>query len=172
MEVVLFSESGTNPAKRKSVIVTKSLEGRISLEDYQAKDLQIKRLLIDKIATMTRRMHEAGVNHRDYYLCHFLLDEQFDEPFLNLIDLHRAQVRSAVPCRWLVKDLGGLLFSALEKDITKRDLLRFVKKYKGELMSLRTDKVFWSKVIVRARKLYVRNHDSIPKHVQRLLELS
>ena len=171
MEPVLFCESGTNPAKRKSAIATRSLEGRISLEDYQAKNLPIKRLLIDMVATMTKGMHEAGINHRDYYLCHFLLDDQ-DEPCLNLIDLHRAQLRSAVPRRWLIKDLGGLLFSALEKDITKRDLLRFVKKYKGELMSLKTDKAFWRKVIVRARKLYVRNHGSIPAKIQRLLELS
>ena len=84
---------------------------------------------------MTGRMHGAGVNHRDCYICHFLLhtDAPFDaEDFrLSVIDLHRAQVRHAVPKRWRDKDLAGLYFSALDIGLTRRDLLRFLKVYFG-----------------------------------------
>ena len=169
MEGVLYCESGSNPALKNSAILTRSLENRISLEDYEVENPMIKRHLIKLIAMMTKRMHSAGVNHRDYYLCHFLLDRQSDELQLNLIDLHRAQLRTKVPPRWLVKDLGGLLFSALEKGMTKRDLLRFVRDYSGDLSTLRVNRSFWCSVIGRARKLYLQDHQSIPEDIDRLL---
>ena len=171
MEVALFCESGKNPARKRSAILTRSLEDRITLEDYKAVNPVIKRRLIELIAMMAKRMHLAGVNHRDYYLCHFLLDKGSTEPQLNLIDLHRAQLRRKVPKRWLVKDLGGLLFSALEKGLTRRDLLRFIRIYSGGLDRLRTDKGFWRDVVERACRLYEQDHDSIPQDICRLLQL-
>jgi heptose I phosphotransferase len=52
-----------------------------------------------------------------------------DDLRLSLIDLHRAQVRSATPTRWRNKDLAGLYFSALNIGLTRRDKLRFLKAY-------------------------------------------
>jgi heptose I phosphotransferase len=78
-------------------------------------------------------MHRGGVNHRDCYICHFLLHT--DKPVtaedfkLSLIDLHRAQTRPAITRRWRDKDLAALYFSALDIGLTKRDKLRFVKGY-------------------------------------------
>ena len=78
-------------------------------------------------------MHRAGVNHRDCYICHFLLHT--DKPMsahdfkLSIIDLHRAQVRAQVPRRWRDKDLAGLYFSALDIGLTRRDKLRFLRSY-------------------------------------------
>ena len=96
---------------------------------------QLKRALIERVAQMTRQMHRAGVNHRDCYICHFLLHT--DQPLsvenvpLSLIDLHRAQVRSKVPLRWRNKDLAGLYFSALNIGLTRGDKLRFLRTYFG-----------------------------------------
>ena len=169
MEVALFCESGKNPARKRSAILTRSLDDRISLEDYKTASPVIKRRLIEMIATMAKRMHRAGVNHRDYYLCHFLLERASAEPQLNLIDLHRAQLRAKVPKRWVVKDLGALLFSALDKGLTRRDLLRFIRIYSGGLTTLRSDKSLWRDVIGRAYKLYEQNHDSVPRYIEKLL---
>jgi heptose I phosphotransferase len=78
-------------------------------------------------------MHQGGVNHRDFYLCHFLL--HLDPPptpehfRLSLIDLHRAQLRARTPRRWRDKDLAALYFSVLDIGLTKRDLLRFLAAY-------------------------------------------
>ena len=76
-------------------------------------------------------MHRGGVNHRDFYLCHFLLHLPLDTPTprLSLIDLHRAQVRKQVPQRWRDKDLAALYFSALDIGLTRRDRLRFLRTY-------------------------------------------
>ena len=121
---------------------------------------------------MSRSMHEAGLNHRDFYLCHFLMDKEVkSQPVLHLIDLHRAQIRNTVPSRWLEKDLGGLLFSAFEKNLTRRDLLRFIKVYrKGRLReSLKAEAAFWQRVVARAKKLYLQDHDELPDEVVVLL---
>jgi hypothetical protein len=74
-------------------------------------------------------MHGGGVNHRDFYICHFLLHLPVDAgaPRLSLIDLHRAQVREQTPRRWRDKDLAALYFSALDIGLTRRDGLRFLQ---------------------------------------------
>lgn len=82
---------------------------------------------------MVRKMHQGGINHRDCYICHFLLHLPFegDEESLKIsvIDLHRAQIRNSVPRRWRDKDLIGLYFSSLNIGLTKRDVFRFLKIY-------------------------------------------
>lgn len=172
MTAVLFCERGINPATRRSAILTQSLGDRVSLEDYLPENLQVKRRIINEVADMSRKMHAAGVNHRDFYLCHFLMGQADRErPELFLIDLHRAQIRSSVPERWLVKDLGGLLFSAFDKPLTRRDLLRFVRVYRpgGLRHALTADRRFWLKVIARARRLYLQDHKTVPTQIERLL---
>ncbi len=78
-------------------------------------------------------MHRAGVNHRDCYICHFLLHTDravTPEDFrLSVIDLHRAQTRRRTPRRWRDKDLAALYFSALDVGLTRRDKLRFLRAY-------------------------------------------
>ena len=75
----------------------------------------------------------AGVNHRDCYICHFLLHT--DRPVtaedfkLSVIDLHRAQTRAKISRRWRDKDLAALYFSALDIGLTQRDKLRFLRGY-------------------------------------------
>ncbi len=137
MRAVAFGESGSNPARRHSFIVTEELAPAVSLEDFcrdwpQHPPLPaLKHALIRRVAEMARRMHDGGVNHRDFYICHFLLHLPVDAstPRLSLIDLHRAQVRTSTPRRWRDKDLAALYFSALDIGLTKRDRLRFLKTY-------------------------------------------
>ena len=139
MTAVAYGERGANPAQRHSFIITEELAPTISLEDYTRDWLRdppqpaLKRALINRVAEMTGRMHRAGVNHRDCYICHFLLHTDTpptpDDLRLSLIDLHRAQVRDAVPRRWRDKDLSGLYFSALNIGLTERDKLRFLRTY-------------------------------------------
>ena len=81
---------------------------------------------------MVREMHRLGINHRDCYICHFLLQLPFNdlEHFkLSIIDLHRAQIRASVPLRWRNKDLVALYYSCLNIGLTARDYLRFLKIY-------------------------------------------
>ena len=142
MHGVGFGQKGINPIRRTSFIITEDLTPTVSLEDYCAEWATVpppapeKWMIIRRVATMVRKMHLAGVNHRDCYICHFLLHLPFDgdEQHLKIsvIDLHRAQMRAHVPRRWRDKDLIGLYFSSLNIGLTKRDIFRFMKIYFDE----------------------------------------
>ena len=139
MHGVAFGQKGLNPVKRISFIITEDLSPTISLEDF-CRDWQshppafsVKKMLIERVAEMVRKMHSIGINHRDCYICHFLLHLPFDNKKENLrlsiIDLHRAQFRDQVPLRWRNKDLIGLYYSCLNIGLSKTDYCRFLKIY-------------------------------------------
>jgi heptose I phosphotransferase len=139
MRAVAYGQRGRNPAARHSFIITEELAPTISLEDFcrpwpqQPPPAALKHALIARVADMAGRMHRAGVNHRDFYICHFLLHLDPAPAAatlkLSLIDLHRAQLRDKTPRRWRDKDLASLYFSALEIGLTRRDRLRFLRGY-------------------------------------------
>lgn len=139
MKAVAFGMRGANPATQHSFIVTEELAPTVSLEDFcrdwpqRPPPPALKRALIERVADMARRMHGGGVNHRDFYICHFLLHldpaPTPDALKLSLIDLHRAQARSHTPRRWRDKDLAALYFSALEIGLTRSNRLRFLRSY-------------------------------------------
>ncbi len=119
----------------------------------------LKHRIIAAVAQLTRAMHGAGVVHRDYYLYHLLVDEtqlRSGVVALSLIDLHRAQLRRDIPARWLVRDLGALLFWCLDLPITRRDRLRFIRAYSGRPLreTLQRDGDFWMRVQRRGIELY------------------
>ncbi|MDR1350186.1 MAG: lipopolysaccharide core heptose(I) kinase RfaP [Zoogloeaceae bacterium] len=138
MTVAAFGERGRNPARRQSFLITEEIAPAIDLEvltqNWQTAPPAFPRkyALMRALAELLRNMHGAGVNHRDCYLCHFLLRTETAEtknPALAVIDLHRAQTRAAVPRRWRDKDLAALYFSALNIGLTRRDKLRFLRLY-------------------------------------------
>lgn len=161
--VVGYGECGFNPATKKSFILTKALPESVSLETLceswksEPPSFQLKQALIKKIAHIAKTLHDNGINHRDFYLCHFLLAEET----LYLIDLHRAQIRKKVPVRWLIKDLAGLYFSCIHNGFTQRDYLRFIKHYRDASLRdiLKNEKMFWMKVKKRGEDLY-RDHNN------------
>jgi len=181
MTLVGYGERGSNPARRQSFVITEALEETVSLEDFCADwekhppttkaELRLKRALINKLAEVSRRMHESGLNHRDYYLCHFLLDrsagamkDPVSLPRLSLIDLHRVQIRKRTPLRWIVKDIGGLWFSSMRIGLTRRDLYRFMTVYKNKSLrdTLQDDGKFWSRCRLRAYSLYHSFYHELP----------
>ena len=46
-----------------------------------------------------------------------------------MVDLHRAQMRTVVPRRWLVKDIASIYFSSLDIGLTKKDVYLFLQVY-------------------------------------------
>lgn len=168
MTAVAYGERGSNPATQHSFIITEELAPTISLEDFAANWLEqppaptLKRALIAEVAQMAGTMHRAGVNHRDFYICHFLLHTDkavtADDFRLSLIDLHRAQTRAATPRRWRNKDLAGLYFSALSIGLTRRDKLRFLRGYFQRSLReiLREEASLLAWLERKADKLYAR----------------
>jgi heptose I phosphotransferase len=176
-----FGERGLNPARRESFILMSELSPVVSLEtlcaDWKTSPPTFadKRTLLAKVAEIARTLHENGINHRDFYICHFLLEhcchpersegspsylqQSIEQRKLFLIDLHRAQMRRCTPSRWLIKDLAGLYFSSLDAGLTLRDRFRFMKYYRNKPLRdiLRGENKLWKKVKNRGDDLY-RDH--------------
>lgn len=171
MTPVAFGQRGSNPARQLSFLVTEELAHTISLEDIckrwsaQPPRLREKRALIRKLATISKTLHDNGINHRDYYLCHFLQADNgqafhANDP-LYLIDLHRVQMRAAVPARWLVKDLAGLFYSAFDVPLTRRDILCFLSVYRRAWLRTPQD-VLLQTICRKAMALYRKDFGREP----------
>lgn len=171
--LVGFGMRGINPARLQSFLLMEALAPMISLEELtqtwqqNPPPFHFKRGLIKAVAEIARLLHAHGMNHRDFYLCHFLLDLSqgaaafYSLPIsLYLIDLHRVQIRDKVPRRWLIKDLAGLYFSSKGIGLTRHDYFYFIKTYsQAALQSIFSAKYrFWLKVQKQGERLYRDHH--------------
>lgn len=171
MEPCAYGRRGRNPAWLDSFIITEDLTETESLEDFcrdwpeNPPSFVLKKALIEKLAWVSRTMHQSGMNHRDYYICHFLLDISCGRNKVDptnfkasLIDLHRAQIRKKTPHRWVVKDVAGLYFSAMDIGLTQRDMFRFIKCYDARPLRqvLNENGRFWAAVKRTAERLYAK----------------
>lgn len=176
MTAVGFGKKGLNPADQLSFLITEELRDTITLEQFcgawaqQRPPFKLRQSILKELARIARVMHKGGVNHRDFYLCHFLMaksgfgNAKQQPPKIFLVDLHRAQIRNKVPLRWRVKDIGSLYFSALDIGLSKRDIFRFIRLYADQPLrqSLSGELRFWRLAQQRAIKLYRKAHGCEP----------
>jgi heptose I phosphotransferase len=173
-------ERGRYPHAIESFVVLDALENCETLEHFKdgwmnftgSRWVALKRALIEEVASIGQTMHAQGINHRDFYINHFLINRDLMRDWqpgealpLYLIDLHRVQHRSQVPHRWLVKDLAALLFSALDVGLTSSDYGRYLRIYLGLdwKTSLGENTKLWQAIIKSACKLYQGFHGKLPK---------
>ncbi|MBO4632342.1 MAG: lipopolysaccharide core heptose(I) kinase RfaP [Lentisphaeria bacterium] len=158
---------------RSSFLITDELKDCVSLEDFcrdwslKPPPFQLKRALIRKLGQMAGKMHRSGLNHRDCYICHFLLrkgSECSADPELHVIDLHRAQIRKKVPWHYWVKDVAGLWFSAMDAGLTRHDILYFLRTYFQQDLQVvfRQNGGFLKAVDAAARRLYRKDRHKEP----------
>ncbi|HYN55434.1 MAG TPA: lipopolysaccharide core heptose(I) kinase RfaP [Methylotenera sp.] len=171
--LVAFGERGGNPARLQSFLVTKDLGDILSLEELCATwkqdspTLALKRKLIIAVAELARKLHQSGMNHRDFYLCHLCLDAAaFHKGHIHLylIDLHRMRVHRHPDIQDNMKDMAALYFSSMDVGLSARDYLRFRHYYANSRNSNKPNAVFWQKVITRANKLYAKFHSDKFQH--------
>jgi len=176
--LVAYGQQGEDPANIQSFVLTQDLGDIISLEDLCERwketppDPKFKRELIVAVAEIARTIHEAGVNHRDFYLCHFCIDnacvdnallgqqgagnkhasgnKRANHIRLYLIDLHRVLIHDTPSFKANMKDVAGLYFSSLDVGLTTRDYLRFKRHYQKQTPA------FWQQVEKRAQALYIK----------------
>lgn len=145
--------------ERKSCLLTSDLGEASRLNDYlkacsvkpcRGKTFEEKRRILKNLADITRKMHSAGLNHRDFYLDHILVDSR---ERIYIIDLHRVDVRNNVGKRWKVKDLAALLFSSLEVPLTHGQRLAFYKRYMQINRLSADDKTMIRRIIKKCNKI-------------------
>ena len=155
--LVAYGQKGCNPAGLQSFVMTEDLGDITSLEDLCADwknnppDAKFKRHLIIAAASVAKTIHENGVNHRDFYLCHLCLDNK-NLPAINLflIDLHRVLIHTRPSEKANMKDIAALYFSSMDIGLSARDYLRFKKYYQPQ------SDCFWQQVGIRAKGLHTK----------------
>jgi heptose I phosphotransferase len=171
---------GRWPGALESFLLTDALPNMTHLSDVPPRltglrhrsRAMLNRTMIEHVAHIARKLHLHGLNHRDFYLCHFMVQDREwihwrpqDALIVHLIDLHRLQIRRNTPARWIIKDISGLLFSALDAGLTSRDYLRFLQAYwRAPWRERWARSGRWRRIVVRrAVSLYRSEHGRSPR---------
>ncbi|MCX6338375.1 MAG: hypothetical protein NTX71_00455 [Candidatus Aureabacteria bacterium] len=159
MTAPAFGERRWFPWRGPSFIVTVEIGGR-RLEDYVrflCGKFREKRGIIAALADGVRRMHRAGLNHRDLYLSHVFLQSSGGGFRPALIDLQRVQQKARGANRWVVKDLAALNYSSPSSAVSRADRMRFLHRYLDTMKLDAGGKAFLRRI---ARKTeMIRRHD-------------
>jgi heptose I phosphotransferase len=157
--LVAYGQQGCSPASMRSFVITEDLGDIISLEEMLMDGrsypitAQSKALMLTAVAKVASQLHGAGLCHRDFYLCHFVLsckNAQNNNYDLHLIDLHRMLQNQPAGGDAVMKDVAGLVFSALQNGFGAEDLSVFKQHY------LPQTEAFWAKVEARAQQLLAK----------------
>ena len=152
--------------EKESFLLTDNLADAGRLDYYleekfpglcRAEELARKRGVLWKLADLSRKMHDSGFNHRDFYLCHIFIDAAEN---LFVIDLHRVDIRGRVGRRWIIKDLAALLFSSLDVPVTWGQRLAFYMRYMSVSRLSPQDKCFIRAIIAKC--------SGIARHTRRM----
>ena len=168
-----YGASAGNLAQRQSFVLCDALVGFTTLEDLTATwresppSPQLRIKLLYAVADFAKNFHHHGFIHRDFYICHLLVNDQAlqrGEVQLAVLDLHRARRFKAMPDRWLKRDLSALLFSTMVIPLNQREWLRFLRRYSGQPLKTELGErgSFWGQVVARAHKLYAKDQSKNP----------
>ncbi len=121
----------------RSFIITEDLTDYRDAEKAVREGLPFESLL-EPTADLAAKLHDAGLHHRDLYLCHFFV--KYNDPSdVRLIDAARVTRLPGWPMRrrWIVKDLAQFWYSTRSPAITDEQRLRWLKRY-GEKRVLKS----------------------------------
>lgn len=161
--LVAYGQQGCNPARTRSFVLTEDLGEIVSLEELCADwpsnppPTEVKASIVKAIAQLAAKFHGAGLCHRDFYLCHFVMKKSdlakanFN---LHLIDLHRVLQNQPPTGKTVMKDMAGLMFSAMDSGFERADWELFKQYY------LPQSSQFWAQVEARAQALYQKFHSA------------
>lgn len=163
--LVAYGQQGCNPATMQSFVMTEDLGDIISLEELSADwptfTDSFKHELMQAVAQLASKLHGAGLCHRDFYLCHFVLKKQDLKvkdlstesvaiKNLHLIDLHRMLQNQSSSSNAVMKDIAGLYFSSMQCGLSNTDLAVFKQYY------LPQSPDFWAQVETRSQALLTK----------------
>jgi hypothetical protein len=145
----------------RSFIATEDLAGFAPADKLVEGGVDFDRLLTPT-ADLAAKLHNAGLHHRDLYLCHFLARGAENDPVeLRLIDAARVRAlpRVFTRRRWIVKDLAQFLYSMTQLPVTDLQRDVWLARY-AQQTNIRA--------LERLRRSIMRKSNSIAAHDRRL----
>ncbi|HZL38227.1 MAG TPA: lipopolysaccharide kinase InaA family protein [Tepidisphaeraceae bacterium] len=126
---------------RRSFVIFEDLAGHVPADKLMQSSAAFDGLL-QPTADLAAKLHDAGLHHRDLYLCHFLAENNptfhagSSAAPMNVRLIDPARVR-AMPNfltrgRWLVKDLSQFWYSTLSLPITDAQRTAWLRRYSDQ----------------------------------------
>lgn len=114
----------------RSFVITEDLDGYQPADKLLASGFAFERLR-NPLADLAAQLHNAGLHHRDLYLCHFFVKAGADAIDVKLIDVARVKKLPALLTRqrWIVKDLAQFWYSTLALPITQPQREAWIARY-------------------------------------------
>jgi hypothetical protein len=131
---IAVGQESADRGSRRSFLMTAEIAGAMEGDTYfkTLSEPERRRRFLLRVADLTKHFHENGFVHKDYYISHVLVVGGAGEPDLYLIDLQRVMKPCCFSRRWVAKDLGELVYSALKAGARRPELLRFYLRYSGK----------------------------------------
>ncbi|HXG49498.1 MAG TPA: lipopolysaccharide kinase InaA family protein, partial [Methylomirabilota bacterium] len=131
--LVAFGEECGLLWERYSFIITEAAPGDETLADFirTCGDGARRRRVIEGLARLVRRLHEAGLATPDLFARHLFLSWRDGQPEFCLIDMARLDRVQPVPDRLRARDLAALNLTAPLRDVSWRERFRFLHGYAG-----------------------------------------
>jgi 3-deoxy-D-manno-octulosonic acid kinase len=135
-----------------ALIGTREERGARDLLDalLASSDAQARRALLREVGAAVRKLHDAGVDHRDLQLRNILVVEEHGRRRIVVVDLDKAvyHPRGALAPRLRARNLGRLTRSAVKAGlfrgpIGRRELAAFVGAYTARDRKLRSELRGW-----------------------------
>ncbi|MCF8112132.1 MAG: hypothetical protein K9J85_11685 [Desulfobacteraceae bacterium] len=104
-----------------------------------------KKILINEISALAKRMHQNGFNHRDFNATHILLyyENESGPPELALFDLQRVENHGFIRLRWKIKSLARLNYSLPDEIFNPQDRMNILLFYNGKTSPGIIDRLQW-----------------------------
>ena len=119
-------------ADGRSFVITEDLTGFRPADKLIAEGGASFESLLGRTAEMAARLHNAGLHHRDLYLCHFFVEADADGVTeMRLIDAARVRrlPRFLARRRWIVKDLAQFWYSTESLAVSEEQRERWLTRY-------------------------------------------
>ena len=148
-------------ADGRSFVISEDLAGYTPADKLVAAGLPFDRLLAPT-ADLAADLHNAGLHHRDLYLCHFMAKVEGETVDLKLIDVARVRRLPGFLTRgrWVVKDLAQFWYSTTQLPaVTNDQRLAWLGRYADRRGVTSID---------RLRRRVERKSNAIARHDRRL----
>jgi heptose I phosphotransferase len=150
-------------ADGRSFVVSLDLAGYRDAEKLVAGGLPFAELL-EPTADLAAKLHDAGLHHRDLYLCHFFAkagggDAAAGPPELALIDAARVKpLPKWFAKRWVVKDLAQFWYSTTKLPVTDEQRMAWLARYASKRNLAGTSAVLLRRAIEH-KSGWIARHD-------------
>ncbi len=117
----------------RSFVITEDLAGYQPADKLLENGFAFDRIR-EPLADLAARLHNAGLHHRDLYLCHFFVKAEDATIDVRLIDIARVKKLPVLLTRqrWIVKDLAQFWYSTMSVPIPEPQRQAWLVRYAQE----------------------------------------